>query len=481
MKPILRGATGSDEQGGELFDYARLKDYVGFITRSAVRHRGVVTATFLATVALAGFALWALPKTYRVETRILAQRNPMMSVIANPGFGRPWEADAPTRAARETVLRWKNMLELVRQTGLAEQPTSSRAPAVRLRAWVDGMLAGHPLTLDERVDSLAYTLEKKLKVDVGEGTVVISLDWDDPGFAYRVVEAALQNFLEARHANEIAMVGEALAILQSHLATLDHEIGDLEALANQAGRIARPPASHASRPGTLAGKGGGNDGEEISKLRSVYASKQRAIADLEDFRKRRLAELQEQLTQVRSVYADMHPSVLATRQSIQSLGGPSPQVDALTAEADGIEREVLRLGGTLGESRNGARSARRPDVTDPSPPAESLTPQQADARSELRVRYTKRTTLVDRIDSARLEMDTAQAAFKYRYVVLSPPQEPRRPIKPNAALVWVGSVLGGAILALLTAAAVDLRSGRILERWQVERSLQLPVLAELNE
>jgi hypothetical protein len=36
------------------------------------------------------------------------------------------------------------------------------------------------------------------------------------------------------------------------------------------------------------------------------------------------------------------------------------------------------------------------------------------------------------------------------------------------------------LLALVAAVAPDLRSGRVVERWQVERTLDLPVLAEVN-
>jgi hypothetical protein len=40
--------------------------------------------------------------------------------------------------------------------------------------------------------------------------------------------------------------------------------------------------------------------------------------------------------------------------------------------------------------------------------------------------------------------------------------------------------VGGFLFALFVPAAVDLRSGRIFERWQVERQLGLPLIAELR-
>jgi len=75
-------------------------------------------------------------------------------------------------------------------------------------------------------------------------------------------------------------------------------------------------------------------------------------------------------------------------------------------------------------------------------------------------------------------MDTAQAAFKYRYSVINPPQYPRRPLRPYG-LIFLGSgILGGLAFGFLTTTLVDLRGGKVVERWQVERQLRLPVLAE---
>ncbi|HQR29443.1 MAG TPA: hypothetical protein PLL32_03470, partial [Anaeromyxobacteraceae bacterium] len=220
--------TSADEPGADLFDYGWIRGFLGFVARSVSRHRVLAAGTLVATVALAAVGLWALPRTYLVETRILAQRNPVMSVLANPNFGRPSEADAPTRAAKETVLRWENLVALVKETGLADVPPESRAPAARLRDWLMTDVLRREVSREEKIEGLAYALEKKLKVNVTDGVVLISAEWSDPTYAYRIAERALQNFMEARHATEISIVGEAIAILQSHLTTLDEQIRDLE-------------------------------------------------------------------------------------------------------------------------------------------------------------------------------------------------------------------------------------------------------------
>jgi hypothetical protein len=47
-------------------------------------------------------------------------------------------------------------------------------------------------------------------------------------------------------------------------------------------------------------------------------------------------------------------------------------------------------------------------------------------------------------------------------------------------MVGVASVIGAALLALLLAAGADRRSGRILEEWQVQRSLKIEILGEFD-
>src|SRR5207237_10082896 len=77
----------------------------------------------------------------------------------------------------------------------------------------------------------------------------------------------------------------------------------------------------------------------------------------------------------------------------------------------------------------------------------------------------------ERVQSARLDLDTARAAFKYRYSVIVPPEIPRGPIKPKAPLVVVGAVLAGLLLAFFATTTADLRSGTLLELWQVQTLL----------
>src|SRR5678816_1805861 len=103
------GAPPKDPDDFELIDFDQVKNWVRFVLH-AVRRRKLLALTVGATLA----ALSVMPRTYRVEATLLAQRNTVMPSLSNPNRRVPLEADSPTRAAAETVLRRDNLLSLMK-------------------------------------------------------------------------------------------------------------------------------------------------------------------------------------------------------------------------------------------------------------------------------------------------------------------------------------------------------------------------------
>jgi hypothetical protein len=108
-------------------------------------------------------------------------------------------------------------------------------------------------------------------------------------------------------------------------------------------------------------------------------------------------------------------------------------------------------------------------------------PELASAKERLLVATRRYEDLMDRIDSARIELQTAQAAFKYRYVVVDPPEVPQTATRPNGAILLLGGLVLAAVLAIFAAGVSDLTCGRFVEPWQVRRKLSIPLLAEIEE
>src|SRR6185437_11378015 len=103
------------------------------------------------------------------------------------------------------------------------------------------------------MDTMVERLDKRLTAWTADGTVVISIDWPDARMAARLVDIAQQNFLEARHAQEITALAEEIGILESHAkrqrTDVDAAVAALEVLR---GKTDAPAGAGKSAPDAAA-------------------------------------------------------------------------------------------------------------------------------------------------------------------------------------------------------------------------------------
>jgi uncharacterized protein involved in exopolysaccharide biosynthesis len=484
--PYEPSADAESQDEAALFDYAYLWRQLGFTARSIQRHRWLCLGIFLSVAVMGSGLAASWPRTYHVRTKILAQRNQVMASLGNPHRVVPTESDAPTRAASETVLRRDNLVSLVKQTNLVDNWDAKRVPLLRLKDRVVRIFRG-PTSDEDKLEALILLLERRLKVTTGEGTVEISIDWPNDQMAYQLVEAAQQNFLEARHVTEVSTIEEAISILEAHAdnvhGAIERTLVEIEKLSTGSVKQTTTVKSHPL--GSNLGLGEAAPEQELKQIKFLLRAKRRAITDLEEFRQKRLAELQNQLAEQKVVYSDQHPVIVDTQQRIAALNQESPQITQLKADEQELLAEARRRGakGDLDSLTDGPVAKASRSETTPSAPSVRLSedsPQLAYAREQLRIASDTYQDILLRIDGARIELDTSRAAFKYRYSVINPAQFPKQPDKPNVFMMVVASIVGGLVLAVIAAFVQDHRKGRLIEAWQVERLLGIPLLAEVE-
>jgi uncharacterized protein involved in exopolysaccharide biosynthesis len=465
----------------QIIDHQKVRDYAGFVLGAVRRHPWTATGSAAAVLGLTVLGLVSAPRVYHVDTELLAQRNLMMPALGNPSRSVPNEADAPTVAAAETVRRRDNLVSLIKETGLIVRWEQTRAPAVRAWDWVVRRFTGPP-TEDERLDDLVELLEKQLSVSTSERTITISIDWPNKDLAHQLVETALQNFLDARHAVEVGTIAEAISILERHAAeeqaSVDSTLDDIKRL-----NLEHPLRASDLVPMALPRTPKKDPkARETSELRAMLDGKRRAIRELEEFGSRRIAELQAQLGQEKQVYAEAHPTMIRLRQSVAAVSEESPQLAQLRREEHELAAEFTQLGGDESGRDSDVRVApqrlsearRFLDATSEAPAAEY-------AKARLRFAMNKYDSLMERLDAARIELDTARAAFKYRYITIRPAELPKHADKPKIPLVLGLGTLGALLAAAAVSVLVDIRSRKVVEEWQVERQLGLPILGVLPE
>jgi|GEM_PF-207087 len=471
--------------GNELFDRQLAKQYLAYALGALSRRKLLTAAVFLVVFGSTIASLFVLPKTYFAETRILVQRSQMMP--GNLAHAIPGDAEAATRAASETILRRDSLVVLIKQTDLIDSWRQTRAPLMQLKDDLFAQIFG-PLTDEDKLNALVGTLEKKLRVITVDGTVTIWISWPDAQMAYRLVEAAEQNFLETRHVAEVSNIVEAIAILEGHANNVRESMledidrpGEVSSLKADGSLLARLAWREAQDP-------------ELVEFKVMLQAKRRLIQDLEEFRQRRLAELTGQLERQKALHAPSHPAIVNLEQTIFALSRESPKLVELHKEEQELLADYRKRGGhtedTAGRGTLKPRLA-LPEAAKPSlPQTVAIKRERPAANDDLSLEYAKTRLstalskydgLLERIDAARIELDTARAAFKHRYSVIKPPQVPYRAVKPSVKTVIAGGFMAALALAVFAAIAAELRAGRISARWQVERLLNMRIVAEVQK
>ncbi len=453
----------------DLFGWKTLFHWGGFVLRAPLRHKLLAAVAFLIVFVLAIAALIAVPFRYQVQATLLAgyQQASALTNHAERGL------DTPTRAARDVLLRRENLREIVAETKFVEQMMEKRPWAVRTKDSLFDLVRGEPRTPKQIEDGLLDTLQERIWVEVRpEGTITITFQWWDAELARQIVAAAQQSFIEARRSSEVEAVGEAIAILDGQRNRLEEEInGAIAAFEKKQEQLRiQPPARARPAPRERA------HDPELARLQGELARKQSSLAELEGFRRQRLAQLQGELAQQQTIYAADHPAVASTRRLLASFSEPSTKAQELQGEIQEIEREVARRGG-----KAVARPSTGTDFLEARLRLDDEDPRLDFERGQLENLLRQHGDIRNRVAALEVERQTAEAAFRHRYSVVTPPQIPRGPIKPYPMIFIVGGLLGGLAFALFAAAAADLRSGRVIERWQVEEQIGLPVLAEIRK
>jgi hypothetical protein len=93
----------------------------------------------------------------------------------------------------------------------------------------------------------------------------------------------------------------------------------------------------------------------------------------------------------------------------------------------------------------------------------------------LRVEMAQLASVRERANAARAELASSEVGFKHQYSILRPAQLPRWPVAPNVSLILAAGAVLSLLLAVAAALGLDLFRGQILEAWQVERQVGVPV------
>lgn len=503
-------APQTEADSAQIIDFRAIANWISFGLRAVRRRAKLVALIAGGMFFVAVVAVQLMPKTFRVQCRLLAQKNSALALRGDQG------GEQATRSASDIVLRRENVIDLMKQTNLVEEWWRNRNFLQRSKDFV--MKLFPPPTEEQKLAALTDFVLTKLSVYNDETSVTFQADWRDPVMAFKLADAAQRSFLNVKHVQEVSTLAEAVSILEGRAASVREEINasvtSLQALRERkqkeektkpkekvvapeptpAPEAAKPAPAKKDQPPAESPEVVAARQKRIAELATTIDTKERALAELESTRMRRLSDLQAKLQDLKAVYTEQHPAVTDARQAIISATKEAPEASRLREELRQLRAESEQLrqaAGAPASASGGFRGGRPVGVTAAGgglgdvirieqESAEERDPEIEYARSQLRFAITTYQALEDQIGKTVVDLKTAEAAFKYRYTMVTPPELPRRPISPNSGAIMFAALIGGLLIGVLAAIAFELKDGLLYARWQVEQGLSLRVLSSVK-
>ena len=480
-----------EEQG---LDIHAIADIAKYVLRAPKRRPARFFALLAVALALAGAIFVLYPRTYSTEVKILAQRNLVLPALGNPNRTVPREADNPTKNVADTIMKHDNLVLLIKQVNLMDRWESTRPPLLRLKDRVQRKLSPET-TEEDRLRSIEGVLEKRLTVtsDDQNNTITIVAEWSDAKMAFDIAQAVEKNFIDARYDAEISVIDDAIDILQQHAkeekTRFDQARIDFESLDTKMPKAASQPkpVTQERAPQQTASASKEKDEAVDTTLLKALEDKRASIQQIEAQRSARVADLDKQLSDALVQYRPEHPTVVALKQKLAQAQADSPELLRLQSEERALIDKVAQSAPPVAHaialassSRASARTIAALTGAPSSPLVIEEDPAVTVARMKLQQSAQKYADLETRIDGAKIELDIAKTAHKYRYGIIRPAEVSKHAHKPNPAALAGGLLLLVLVISFGGVVLDERKRGVVVERWQIERSLKLPILGELE-
>lgn len=203
-------------------------------------------------------------------------------------------------------------------------------------------------------------------------------------------------------------------------------------------------------------------------------------------RKKRLEELQVQLTSLNTRFSDQYPDVIAVKEEIRKLAAEkgtgqeetpdNPAYITLAAQLASTKAEIASLGKQI--AANDQKSGRYRGLIQSTPRVEEAYKALINERDNLLNKYNE---MMQKHMGAQVAQGLEKSQKGERFTLVEPALLPEKPYKPNRlAIVLVGLVLGiGAGVG--TAALLEFNDQSIRTAEALARATSIPVLGVIPE
>ncbi|MBN2530550.1 MAG: hypothetical protein JXR76_29455 [Deltaproteobacteria bacterium] len=500
--------TGQDYESDSGPGLKDLFTLLRFVYHAVARHKILLIACIVIVLALVFVAIKIMPRSYEVSSRILIHSSTTISSLAKTG--NRLNPKDNVFGLVELMKSQENLEGIVSDADLIEKWKKTRYGIWKKKDELFRKLFGPPSDEDIR-DMLVSKLDGRLRVLFNGGVLIIVVEWEDPWVALELHKVVLNRFFEHRRVHELGEIRETIQLLeQKHKQGLEQlqaiieknrilatEKAELEIQQEQnESNIGKPRSTfRTSRVRAPAGMSA-EQKEELERVSAELESVQNEIARARNDYNRRLDAEKDKLAKYQTQYGPQHPEIIKTTRYIELLSAQEAVPGALRKKEHTLETLIEKLQAAPADSEKTETTRRwntrpRDTVVDIKEKDEGRSSSQKEIaallfESELMTaEYNEAEDAVNRLktqlENTRLELDATEAAFAYRYRLTKPPVFPRRPSKPKGLRLMLAGVFLSIFLGISLSVFVDIRSGIILESWQIEKITNIPLLGEIEE
>lgn len=475
---------GSTSNLADVEDITRVKQYLGYMVGAAKRHKKFAALVSMATFALVVVALLLMNPTFRVETRVLTQESFLIPALVSSSRAGSMKARG-TRHAVELINSRENLSGIITEANLLERWPETRG---MVRGVKDSIVQGITgMTEEDLREVILFTLAKKLTPYIEGDVVIIRIEWHDKFDAVQIAEVAKRRFLRSRKEAELGEVNETVGILSEKVEESRIQVEDVTAeVSTFIDKRTGKPTRRAPKTKKSSGKNALSPKNEMrmNRLKNQLAETVSAIDRLQSAYDSKKRKAEQTLATLTRTYGPQHPEYRSAVRTVEESARPPRQLSFLKQERVQIENSMKKL------NPDGRRGAAK-DIYDivhlpknVQAAAENATvnmehPEVAGRFRQLSSTIEAHNMLVDRLAQARIEVEVAERAFDYRYIVTVPPRIPNKKIKPKPAIILGGGFVLALLLGLLASVLRDFLSRRVYEPWQVEMATGVPVLGSV--
>jgi len=441
-----------------------------FAVRSARQNLWLCLLVGLAISGLGSTVVVSLPPTYDVTSKIFVREGGSVTSTLATGRDRSIQVDGK-RGIQELILARDNLLSIVREANLVDRWPNTRPLPMRIKDRLSAYLFGPPSRKDmER--AFVEMLELRITGEEENESIRFHSQWRDAEGAYDIARLVQRNFLQARAANDLGPIQRAIPFLESQLLEADKAIET--AITRVISAQSHGNAAPAPKPREVAPTPPAENSSvvELAALSKELSEARREERTLVEPWRRRIAELKAQMVELSATYTNDHPLIRQQEAKIAAASVVPDELAAVRAKESELMGRLASLGvvrpnvpGVVGEPQ-----VETVDINDP-----TLAPMHARLAAALR----KSDDVAERLESARIELTTAEADFRHRYVVVEEPEVPGKPMSGKRPLFFALVFVAAAVLGFLSGVLREVLKGRMVEPWQV-RALGLDLLAEVD-